>query len=423
MQNCSGKFPIQVANPRTRAAIIKKIQTFHNDHEFFSYTTPDGTTLLHRACHYGWLEIVEAAIDCDNKEIFNQFKKCCGSGMSCKIGGALGPCTPLHTACAGGHLDVVKAILRLENATELMYAESNGVGLPAVHAACWNRVQPQVVEALLERSDSREILSFKNGRYGDTILHIACRQQRRELIEIVFRRDDLHDLLQIENDQENSPLADCGKDAIDVILSMENAQQILALQDLKGRTLLHYVCASSSTEHARAIIERSDRSMLKLQAKCGATPFHVACAQHAEDIMECFFGLKDPELLSIKDNDGHTPMDVAYYHKPFNPESPRDDESLYYGRSSIDVSIREKASSYLQTRAIINQFIIKAWSIEDRFRFAICSSVEPIIQVHTLERSTHLAQMPIELLNKIVSAIFSQYGIPKEIIYTLKTAI
>lgn len=105
--------------------------------------------------------------------------------------------TPLHTAAAQGHIDVVN--LLLDTDSDLAKIARNN-GKTVLHSAA-RMGHLEVVKSLLGKDPS---IGFRTDKKGQTALHMAVKGQNVEIVQELIKPDP--SVLHMEDNKGNTPL-------------------------------------------------------------------------------------------------------------------------------------------------------------------------------------------------------------------------
>ena len=176
--------------------------------------------------------------------------------------------TPLHAACRGGHLDVIRFLV-----VEKKYSLERKIstGETPVHVAAVEG-HDEVVQFLL----GQKCQPLPLDKEGNTPLHVAAHHGHVKVVKA---------------------LINCGA-CVDC-----------TMKNKRGRTPLHEVCCSTTGSlEALSILVDSGLFNCNDQDQEGNTPLHMACMYGRGD---CIEGLYKKTNRSIKNNRGQMPIDAA----------------------------------------------------------------------------------------------------------------
>ena len=205
--------------------------------------------------------------------------------------------TPLHYACRGGHLDIVRMLI------SEFKADMNIVDIlnrtPLHGAAEYGK--EDVALALIQ-----EFSCDTNFNSSRTVLHSACEGGCVALVRTLIR--DHNADVNEQDEFKNTPLhwvAEYGKEDIVLALINEFGCDTNA-RDWRGWTFLHTACNSG-----RANIVKSAGTCISplVQDSNGNTPLHIASHRGYRECVEALLLLNAPIML--RNASGKTPRDLA----------------------------------------------------------------------------------------------------------------
>ena len=247
----------------------------------------DGDCLLHIACRWGDVVIVEYLITVQRCNLHTK--------TSCKS-------TPLHIASKRGHLDVVKVLVRRIECDLNIPDERGNTPL---HAACWC-CQYSIVQFLLVYH--RCHLNAQN-KGGDTPLHIASGHRDLDIIKVLLSRFDCN--LNISDENGNTPLhIACHhghQSTVEFLVADKRCQ--VNIQNKKGKTPLHI---ASEHDHLDTVITLigCKGCDLNISDEKGNTALHTACKHGHHSIVKILVADQRSQLNS-KNSELNTPLHIA----------------------------------------------------------------------------------------------------------------
>ena len=207
--------------------------------------------------------------------------------------------TPLHSACRGGHLDMVRMLISVFKADMNIVNRLNNTPL---HVAVQNGKEDVALALINEFGCDTNI----RGRYGTTVLNSACRRGCVALVRTLIC-DHNADV----DAQDNTPLhvaAANGKE--DVALALIN--EFGCDTNIRGsdnETVLHSACQGGCVSLVRTLI-RDHNADVNAQDNNKYTPLHEAAANGKEDVALALideFGCD----TNARDSDGMTFLHAA----------------------------------------------------------------------------------------------------------------
>ena len=184
--------------------------------------------------------------------------------------------TPLHSACRGGHLDMVRMLISEFKADMNIVDEFENTPL---HVAAWYGKEDVALALINEFGCDTNI----RGCIGRTVLHSACEGGCVALVRTLIR--DHNADVNAQNYFKDTPLhsaAERGKE--DVALALINEFGCdTNVRGRRGQTILHAACVSGSVNIVNSV--GTCISPLVLDDN-GNTPLHLASAYKTYDIGE-----------------------------------------------------------------------------------------------------------------------------------------
>ena len=122
-----------------------------------------GVTLLHHACHHGWLDFVKSLIhehSCDPHAVAQAGR------------------TPLHYACRYGRFDIVRYLISEQHCDPDCCDSDQRTPLhwlSGAYRVCTQEEAVKIVKFLVSLANCNV---SKRDKDGDTVLHIACRHSQ-----------------------------------------------------------------------------------------------------------------------------------------------------------------------------------------------------------------------------------------------------
>ena len=286
--------------------------------EQFKDVCSSGWTWLTYASRYGHLTIVQYLIDelgCDPDSRDGKQR------------------TPLHYACCGGHLEIVKYldarqctldIKDKEQRIPLDYAYIDGHNhvveylrdsldedqLPPVHYAC----QHGNIKAV--KSFPRESLELKDSNCR-TPLHIACANGHLTIVRYLL--EGQHCDQEVKDKDQQTPLHYASKYGhIDIVQYLIHRQPHIngdSIKDVHGMTPLHYASKSGHVNIVQCFYSHSSKCDLEVRDEHQRAPLHYASQYGHTKVVQYLSSKHDPNVV---DEDLKTPLHYACDHEEVN---------------------------------------------------------------------------------------------------------
>lgn len=214
-----------------------------------------GETALYTAADGGHLEVVKELLKYSNMDTLT--RKNHRSGFD-----------PLHVAASQGHCEIVKVLLEHEPGLIKTVGTSNAT--PLITAAA--RGHTAVVNELLSKDCSLLEISRSNGKNA---LHLAVRPGHVEVVKALLDKDS----------------------------------QLARRTDKKGQTALHMAVKGTNCEVVKLLLE-ADAAIVMLPDKFGNTALHVATRKKRAEIVKELIQLPDINVNALT-RDHKTALDIA----------------------------------------------------------------------------------------------------------------
>ena len=312
-----GQTPLHLA---CQKGIYKTVQyLIVEKHADPSFQNSNRELPLHKACQTGSLDVVKLVSNCD---------------IDVNTTASYGYGTPLHIACRRGAVEIVKFLIEEKHAKTNIY---NRDGLLPIHIACEIK-SLLVLEMVSGCCVNSKVLSFRSWNSGETALHIACKNDRPEIVKYLV--EVRHADPSITNRNGELPLhIACEKQSLDMVklVSKVDVNTIRENRD----TPLHIACKKRALRIVRYLIEEKQAKptiknnnkelplhiacdyagsldMVKLVDSCdvdsktcrGDTALHIACSRRKTSIVKHLTEIKHADP-TIRDRRGFLPLHIA----------------------------------------------------------------------------------------------------------------
>ena len=236
----------------------------------------DGDCLLHIACQWGDVDIVNYLIN---------DQKCCHNVQNAKFN------TPLHVACLWKSLSITRVLLEMKCSTNIpnkkgetaQYIPLNDNGDLLLHIACqWGDVD--IVRYLI--IDEKCDINLQNADQN-TPLHFACYQKLLDIIKLLL---EMKCITTIPNQKG------------------ETAQDIPLNED--GDCLLHIACQWGDVGIVRYLItdEECNPNVQSFTSK--STPLHIAAECGEDDAILQLLSCEECDI-NFQNKEGNSPLHIA----------------------------------------------------------------------------------------------------------------
>lgn len=174
----------------------------------------------------------------------------------------------------------------------------------------YKQIQKISIEELKNALKDIKDINQKNKRNGDTLLHIACRFGRNDLLETLI--DIYNANPEIANNDGKRPLHEASQnnnlDCVEYLLSRGVCVDSLKRADW---TSLMLASVKSSLKLINALVERG--ASLSARNKDGWTPIHIAVRSGRIEIVSYFISLNE-NLWKTNSNNGRGILHTACIH-------------------------------------------------------------------------------------------------------------
>ena len=245
-------------------------------------------TPLHIACYHPYCDIIICLITKTSKDVLN-----CPDELGD---------TPLFNACRTGDLEVVKQLTR--SGSNPFYINKNSREMP-VHIAC--RLQRKdMLEKFFTFLDDAPI-NHRN-IFGQTTLHLACINDSLDIIRFLLEHSCDQNIadsvgqtpLHIASTKNNLEIAEC-------FLTLQGTD--LNAKSMSGYTALQYACKNGLTSMVELLMKYHPD--ITITDKDGNTPIHIACAKKNIEVLQALLNSASTGTFDMVNNAGVTPLHIA----------------------------------------------------------------------------------------------------------------
>ncbi|XP_062574844.1 serine/threonine-protein phosphatase 6 regulatory ankyrin repeat subunit B-like [Saccostrea cucullata] len=210
--------------------------------------------------------------------------------------------TVLHSACRGGSLKIVTFLIN--RGLDFNALSSDGKGI--LHRACFSG-KFQICDYLVKNHPN--LLEVRD-KFNNSALHDAARGGNVRIVKLLIEKK--MDIRSLKKDG-TTVLHQCcrfGKMKMCEYL-INNFPDLLEIRDNKGWTVLHSACRGGSVKIVSFLIKKG----LNLNALSneGESILHIACLSCKHNVCR-YLAAKHPLILEVKDNHGKSVFDIAIEH-------------------------------------------------------------------------------------------------------------
>ncbi len=261
--------------------------------DVFSYKDNKNWTALHVAANRGHVEVVRALL---------------GANAASDAWDSKGR-TALHLAANQGHVEVVRELLSLNNQTLLLMADDYYTH-SALHLAAL-KGHLECVQALLEVKNP--YLLCLQDKDGHTALHVAAWGGHVKVIQELLREEDASLLTQRDQKGHTALHVAALKGNLECVKALLGVRNIYLLlnQDNSGHTALHLAAWQGHDKVVQELLGVNNPYLPRSQDKDGRTALHVAAWQGHDKVVQALLSVKKQDLLPLQDRDGRTALHVA----------------------------------------------------------------------------------------------------------------
>ncbi|CAB0030028.1 unnamed protein product [Trichogramma brassicae] len=232
-------------------------------------------------------------------------------------------CTPLQAAILKGNANLVELLLRKNAGPNSL----NKNGETALHKICEANLDDLTVEMLFEICDEKKQSMQVDAldKMGKTPLHVAIKNGKIKLVEILMRRGANPNLADKNGFTPLHIVCQSKYDDVDLLkMLFEAADKFnkplqVDARDKSNCTPLHLALNCGHEQIAEWLLRKG--ADLNLANAEGSTPLHLISAGKMDyvDLLKAFFEISDEQTRTVKvdarDNEGKTPLHYAISHR------------------------------------------------------------------------------------------------------------
>jgi ankyrin repeat protein len=277
----------------------------------------------------------------------------------------------LSSACVNGEVEMVEAILKLDN---IRVNQVNKNGVSPLYFACQNG-NVRIVQALLNREDIRVNQAQKNGA---TPLMVACADGNLGIVQELLK----HPKIKVNkgNDIANPIIYACisgNHEIVDELLKHE----VMIQTDPNGLTLLHHACEGGHTEVVHSLLTSSRQLDINARSQNGMTPLMQACESQKTHNKKSLFQylLQQGASVTTKSDKGERALDFALKMK---------------NSSAVEAIFEHAVQQKIRIRSIVSENNYR------EYHHLILAYEEKIFFFRLLEKANELIREGERLLEK-----------------------
>jgi ankyrin repeat protein len=275
----------------------------HHNARYIQHGT---TTVLHKACEYGLIDVVEQQL-ASRQPVFCETET---------------EDLPLHIVCRQNNLDMVKLLLTSEDHVAHLNHQ-NIEGQTPLYVACASNAQSEIITTLLQKEAEFNSANAKSPEQeanldhadakGITPLHIACFNNNIRVVRTLLESPIVLASINKHNKDGHTFLSwACVKNlSCEIITALIQGGADPGIVDLAGNTPLHIACQKSHANIIPALLDSPNVSgYINHQDRYGNTPLHWACAKNAP-IQTIRALLQRGANVGMVNLNGNTPLHIA----------------------------------------------------------------------------------------------------------------
>ena len=281
--NREGFTPIQIAVIKGKIDFLHLLQQ-RND---LDLTSMDNKTLLHTACKYRQVHMVRWMLD---------------HGADASIPDEEGN-YPEHLS-----IEVQKQYEQAEKKKGFSSHEKSDDNQENFPRGLYTGKDNPSLKTLTELG---VVYVHKRNKSGNTVLHIACQEDRDHILQHVLFTNECTDAFSIPNNDGNTPLhlLATRKVKLSTVLTLIRCKNV-NVRNKFGNTPLHVACQNNNIEFATFLLVDL-RCDTNIKNDKGEIPLHIAVSKSFELVKL----IATSETINAQRNDGDTPLHIACQHE------------------------------------------------------------------------------------------------------------
>ena len=213
--------------------------------------------------------------------------------------------TLLHAACTSGNLKLFHEVFSSFERAQIDPQSTNANGNTCLHIACiwgWSKIAEFLIGKGFSANDPNND--------GDTAIHLAIKNNKREIFKILFEKSDLN----IVNSVGQTPLhiATCDYNGFEYVkaITAESNFESINVCDVNGDTPLFNACRTKNEDMTIYLMNLPNCDLLAVN-KNNETMANIACRLYLRKILETFFNQIEHYPNKLRNYMGQTLIHIA----------------------------------------------------------------------------------------------------------------